>query len=26
MADRCLAIAQEEGLRNVRIGNIHLLV
>ena len=26
MADRCLTIAQEEGLRNVRIGNIHLLV
>ena len=26
MADRCLAIAREEGLKNVRIGNIHLLV
>jgi pyruvate formate lyase activating enzyme len=26
IADRCLAIACEEGLKNVRIGNIHLLV
>jgi len=26
LAYKCLNIAREEGLKNVRIGNIHLLV
>jgi len=26
LAERCRMVAQEEGLRNVRIGNVHLLV
>ncbi|MDP2755521.1 MAG: radical SAM protein [Nitrospirota bacterium] len=26
LAERCLKVAKEEGLKNVRIGNIHLLV
>ena len=26
LAYRCLSVAQEEGLKNVRIGNTHLLV
>jgi pyruvate formate lyase activating enzyme len=25
LAERCLSIAREEGLRNVRVGNVHLL-
>jgi hypothetical protein len=26
LATKCLKVAQEEGIKNVRIGNVHLLV